>query len=82
MENHPLITIDPEIMLGKPTIKGTRLTVELILEQLGSGLTIEELLDSYPHLTDEGIRAALLYAADFLNHEAMQRYEQRQHVAS
>lgn len=81
MEHHPRIVIDPEIMLGKPTIKGTRLTVELILEQLGSGLTIEELLDSYPHLTLEDIQAALLYAADFLNQEAMQRYEQRQHVA-
>lgn len=79
--DHPLITIDPEIMMGKPTIKGTRLTVELILEQLASGLTIEELLDAYPRLTLEGIRAALAYAADFLNREAMQRYEQRQQVA-
>lgn len=76
--DHPLITIDPEIMMGKPTIKGTRITVELILEELAGGQSYEELLDAYPRVTVEGIQAALRYAADVLNHEAMQRYEQQE----
>jgi uncharacterized protein (DUF433 family) len=79
--DHPLITIDPEIMMGKPTIKGTRLTVELILEDLGAGRSIEALLEDYPRLTVEGIQAALRFAADVLNSEAMQRYEQRHQAA-
>ncbi|HEY7125061.1 MAG TPA: DUF433 domain-containing protein [Ktedonobacterales bacterium] len=73
---HPLITIDPEIMVGKPTIKGTRLTVELILEQLGAGHTNEELLEDYPRLTLEGIHAALFYAADVLRREARQPHKE------
>ena len=58
-----VIISDPEIMFGKATIKGTRLTVELILDKLAAGRTVEELLDSYPRLTREDISAALAYAS-------------------
>ena len=53
----------PDIMLGKPVFKGTRLTVELVLRELGAGLTPEELLASYPTLRPEHLNAAMLYAA-------------------
>lgn len=53
----------PDVMTGKPVIKGTRITVELILERLGDGSTEAELLTSYPHLKPESIRAAQSYAA-------------------
>ena len=59
-----LITSDPRIMVGKPVIKGTRITVEHILNEIANGLTIEPLLAEYPHLTHEGIMAALRFAAE------------------
>ena len=61
-----MIVSDPEIMLGKPVVKGTRITVELILENLAAGETIEQLVDSYKHLTPEGVYAALDFAAQVL----------------
>jgi uncharacterized protein (DUF433 family) len=67
--NHPNITLDPNIMLGKPTISGTRLTVELILEEIAGGATTDDLLNDYPRLTRAGIQAALEYAADLLRAE-------------
>lgn len=63
------IVINPEIMLGKPVIKGTRLTVEIIIEKLAYGETVEDLKRDYPFLTEDDIRAALLYAAKRLAHE-------------
>ena len=63
------IEIDPAIMLGKPVIRGTRITVETILRKLGEGASDNELLDAYPRLTIEDIRAAIRYAADSLAHE-------------
>jgi uncharacterized protein (DUF433 family) len=48
-------------MVGKPVIRGTRVTVELILRKLGEGATITDILDGYPHLTEEDIRAAVIY---------------------
>ena len=59
-----LITSDPKIMVGKPVIRGTRITVELVLEKLASGDTIEDILDAYPHLTRDGIQAAIDFARD------------------
>ena len=59
----------PEIMLGKPVIKGTRIPVELIVRKLGEGASVEDLLDGYPNLKKEDIQAALLYAADNLGNE-------------
>jgi uncharacterized protein (DUF433 family) len=63
------IEINPAIMLGKPVIRGTRITVELVLRKISEGATQDDLLDAYPHLTPEGIKAALAYAADTLAHE-------------
>lgn len=63
------IEINPKIMLGKPVIRGTRITVELILRKLGEGATEADLIDAYPGLTPEDIRAAAGYAADTLAHE-------------
>jgi uncharacterized protein (DUF433 family) len=69
--NQPMIVSDPAIMLGKPVIAGTRLTVELILEKLAAGRTIEELLEDHPRLTREGVLAALSFAADVLKSDAV-----------
>ena len=63
------IEIDPSIMMGKPVIRGTRITVELILRKLGEGATEADLLDGYPRLTRDDIHAAMRYAADTLAHE-------------
>ena len=57
----------PDVMMGKPVIKGTRLTVELILERLGNGAPMEDILDSYPQLGREHIQAAQAYAAAYLS---------------
>lgn len=65
------ITTDPNIMLGKPVIKGTRITVELILRKLSEGMTMEELLGAYPHLKREDILAALSYSADVISQEEL-----------
>ena len=59
-----LIQSDPNVMMGKPVIAGTRITVELILEKLAGGESAEEILESHPRLTREGILAALAYAAE------------------
>jgi uncharacterized protein (DUF433 family) len=69
MPNVSRIEINPEVMLGKPVIRGTRIPVELIVRKVGEGATDAELLDAYPRLVVEDIRAAVLYAADALTHE-------------
>ncbi len=63
------IAIDPAVMLGKPVIRGTRITVELILSKLAQGATEADLLEDYPHLTTEDIRAAVAYGAASVAHE-------------
>ncbi|MCE7918851.1 MAG: DUF433 domain-containing protein [Chloroflexi bacterium] len=60
------IVSDPKIMMGKPVVSGTRITVELILEKLSAGETFEDLLRSHPRLTRDGIQAALNFARDAL----------------
>lgn len=65
------IEMDPDVMLGKPVIRGTRITVELILRKLSEGATEAELLESYPRLTREDLRAAIRYAADAVAHEEL-----------
>jgi len=65
MPEQPIIS-DPEVAMGKPVVAGTRITVEHILEKLGAGESIEDLLEAHPRLTRETIRAALAYAADVL----------------
>jgi len=57
------IEANRRIMLGKPVIRGTRIPVELILRKLVEGSTKDELLDAYPHLTHDGVRAAIAYGA-------------------
>lgn len=61
-----MIISDPDIMMGKPVIAGTRITVEHILEKLAAGESYEQILDAHPRLTPEAIRAALEFAADTL----------------
>jgi uncharacterized protein (DUF433 family) len=58
-----LIHSNPKIMFGKPVIKGTRVPVDLILEKLAAGETIDQLLRAYPHITSESIQACLSFAA-------------------
>ena len=62
----PAVTSDPEVMMGKPCVAGTRLTVEFVVEQLAFGRTAEELAASYENLSEEGIAAALGFAAGAL----------------
>jgi uncharacterized protein (DUF433 family) len=61
-----LIISDPKIMMGKPVIVGTRITVEMILEKLSAGETVEQILEAHPRLTNEAIRASLAFAAQAL----------------
>jgi uncharacterized protein (DUF433 family) len=70
------ITSDPNILFGKPAIKGTRIAVEHILDELAGGTTIEELLEEYPRLTRTAIYAALAFAADTLRSEVVYPLEQ------
>ena len=65
MEPFDRITIDPEVMVGKPVIKGTRITVQLIVQLLANGATETEILNEYPDLKKEDIKAALFYASDW-----------------
>ena len=65
------IESNPSIMLGKPVIKGTRITVELIVHKLGEGATVEDILDGYPNLKRDDVQAALIYAAASLAHEEL-----------
>ena len=69
MNPYELIEIDPNVMLGKPVVRGTRITVELILRKLGEGATLSEFLDAYPRLTENDIHAAMLFAADSIAHQ-------------
>ena len=68
------ITIDPNILAGKPTIKGTRISVEFILELLANGWMDEEIIENYPHLKKEDIKAALRYVTDILKEEMVYPY--------
>jgi uncharacterized protein (DUF433 family) len=61
-----LIVSDPNVMMGKPVILGTRITVELILEKLAAGEAFDQILDAHPRLTREAIQAALAFAAEAL----------------
>lgn len=65
------IEIDPDVMLGKPVIRGTRIPVEIVLRKLSDGATTQDLLFAYPRLTPDDIRAALVYAADTIAHETL-----------
>jgi uncharacterized protein (DUF433 family) len=66
---HEQIEINPEIMAGKPVIRGTRIPVELILRKLGAGSNVDTILADHPKLTVEAIRAAQAFAADYMADE-------------
>ncbi|MCI0357133.1 MAG: DUF433 domain-containing protein [Planctomycetaceae bacterium] len=66
---HDRITTDPKIMFGKPVIRGTRITVELILRKIAAGMTEQEITAHHPHLTADDIRAAAAFAAEHLASE-------------
>ena len=68
---HDRISIDPAVMLGKPVIHGTRITVEQILRELGAGMSTEEILGAHPRPTVDDIRAAQSFAADWLAEETV-----------
>ena len=68
---HERIEINPKVMVGKPVIRGTHLTVELILRKLGAGMTADEIIADHPRLTIEDIRAAQAFAADYLADEEL-----------
>ncbi len=63
------ISVDSKILVGKPVVKGTRIAVELVVDLMAQGWTQEQILDSYPNLTAEDIRACLAYASEVLHSE-------------
>ena len=62
-------TVDPRVLVGKPIVKGTRIAVEFVLEVLGRGWTVEQVLHEYDHLQPEDIQACLAYAGELLKSE-------------
>ena len=65
----PYIERNPEVLTGKPVLKGTRISVELIMRKLAGGYSFEKLLEAYPHLNKEQLAAACEYAADVISNE-------------
>lgn len=74
MTDESIIVCDPRILTGKPVIAGTRISVELILEELGGGMTIDEFIEGYPHITREQVFAALRFAANAIREDAIYPY--------
>lgn len=66
-----LIVSNPEIMMGKPVVRGTRITVETILEKLSEGESVEQIVEEHPRLTEEAIRAALAFARETLRSDTI-----------
>jgi len=66
---HDRIEMNPDVMGGKPVIRGTRIPVELVLRKLGAGATPESILADHPRLTEDDIRAAQAFAADYIADE-------------
>lgn len=71
MTYQQVIVRDPGVMLGKPTIAGTRITVEHIMRKLAGGFSVDDILAGYPHLTRKQVLAALDYAANLIAHEVV-----------
>ncbi len=63
------IVIDPKVLVGKPVVEGTRIAVEFVIDLLGRGWTVEQILDEYDHITAEDIQACLAYASEVLKSE-------------
>jgi uncharacterized protein (DUF433 family) len=66
---HERIEMNPEVMGGKPVIRGTRVPVEIVLRKLGAGMTAEKIIADHPRVTPDDIRAAQTFAADYLADE-------------
>lgn len=75
MSDKQHIVVDPDVMLGKPVVSGTRITVESILERLAAGETMEQLIEAHPRLTRDGVFAALNYAAETLRSDIIHPVE-------
>jgi uncharacterized protein (DUF433 family) len=75
MDWQGMVVSDPAVMMGKPVVKGTRITVELILEKLAAGETEEQILSAHRRLTVAGLRAALAFAAESLRAESVFPFE-------
>lgn len=71
MTHENRIEINPKVMTGKPVIKGTRIPVDLLLRQLATGMTVQEILENYPHLKQQDIQAAIAYAGHLVEEEAI-----------
>ena len=69
MDSFSRIVANPSVMLGKPVVKGTRITVELVLERLAGGASVDDLLRSYPRLSREDVQDALRFAAQAVRME-------------
>lgn len=74
---HRRITQDPGILLGKPVIAGTRIPVSVILNLLGNGYAFARIVETYPDLTDEDIRAAVAYSEARVNREEVRTFNQQ-----
>jgi len=66
---HKFISVDPEVHHGEPCIKGTRVSVSMIVGSVADGMSVDEIVDAYPQLKEESVRAALAYAADIVRQE-------------
>ncbi len=69
MKRFEHITADPDVLAGKPILKGTRISVDFILQLVASGASIDDILQSYPHLNREAVVEALLYAGEVVKNE-------------
>lgn len=69
MNYNKYITINPKVMAGKPVITGTRVPVDLILKKLAQNIDVKEILQDYPRVRVEAVRAALIYAGEIINQE-------------
>lgn len=69
MDYHERITANPKVMLGKPVVKGTRITVELILRKIAGGYSHDEIIEMYSHITKEDILASVSYAVSVMESE-------------
>ena len=67
---HPRIEVNPDVMFGKPVIKGTRLTVQLVVEEVRAGMSAAEVLEAHPRLTVEDIKAAEAFADEYMTESA------------
>lgn len=69
MDWHDRITVDPNILVGKPIIRGTRISVELLMDRLADGWSMEQILESYPHLTRDDVLAAIRFVTEIFRED-------------